>query len=358
MTMHRAKGLEFEHVVLFGLGRLPGSSERRVLSWYDVPDEHGRQRKVISPVGPRAELTRDPVHRFIELSEADKNRHEQARLLYVACTRARKSLHLVGHTTTTPDGDDYRPPSKRSLLQLLWPALEPQFAQAFSADRRMPHDARIEPWLMPVRRQFKSDWILPPIESPTGQLQTEQGAATDEEVEFYWVGAEARLAGTIVHRCLHAIAEGRAPAEIEALPQYRPITRRWLKEMGVGDRMIDDISDRIETALRRILGDEKGRWLLRGEGRAELALTGVVEGTIESVVLDRIRIDNDGTHWIIDYKTSSHEGGNLDGFLQAEIARYAPQLRKYKTIYTAFAGTEARCALYFPLLQTFLEVDV
>ncbi|MGI9238852.1 MAG: UvrD-helicase domain-containing protein [Woeseiaceae bacterium] len=358
MTMHRAKGLEFEQVVLFGLGRLPGSSDRRVLSWYDVPDEHGRQRKVISPVGPRAELTRDPIHRFIELSEADKNRHEQARLLYVACTRARKSLHLVGHTTSNPDGEDYKPPSKRSLLHMLWPALEPQFAQAFSAGRQTPPDVPIEPWLNPVRRRFESDWILPPVDSPTGPLRTQPGVETEEKVEFYWVGAEARLAGTIVHRCLHAVADGRAPAEIEALPQYRPITRRWLKEMGVGDRMIEGISDRIETALRRIFDDEKGRWLLRGEGRAELALTGVVDGTVESVVLDRIRVDNDGTHWIIDYKTSSHEGGNLEGFLQAEIARYTPQLKKYKSIYTSFAGIEARCALYFPLLQTFLEVDV
>ncbi|MGI9249233.1 MAG: UvrD-helicase domain-containing protein, partial [Woeseiaceae bacterium] len=98
MTMHRAKGLEFDHVLLYGLGRLPGSGDRSVLSWFDVPGEHGGEMKVISPVGPRAELSTDPVHRFIEVSETAKDRHEQARLLYVACTRARKTLHMIGHT--------------------------------------------------------------------------------------------------------------------------------------------------------------------------------------------------------------------------------------------------------------------
>ncbi len=357
MTMHRAKGLEFEHVVLFGLGRLPGSGDHRVLSWFDVPDEHGSTRKVISPVGPRNELTRDPVHRFIQLSETAKDRHEQARLLYVACTRARKTLHLVGHTSITNDGDAFKPPAKRSLLNMLWSALEPQFAQAFSSESQV-EAAESELWMQPLLRRFETGWTLPPVSGVPGCSVAEDGVGKDEEVEFYWVGTDARLAGTIVHRWLHAFSEGRAAPDTALLEQYRPITHRWLKEMGVGDGMIPGINERVETALERILGDEKGRWIISGEGRSELGLTGVVEGEVESVILDRVRIDSDGTHWIVDYKTSSHEGGNLEGFLQAEEARYTPQLRKYKAIYSAYAKADVRCALYFPLLQTFLEVDV
>jgi ATP-dependent exoDNAse (exonuclease V) beta subunit len=104
--------------------------------------------------------------------------------------------------------------------------------------------------------------------------------------------------------------------------------------------------------------DEKGRWIINGDGHAEMGLSGVYEGNIESVIIDRVRIDSHGVHWIVDYKTSTHEGGNLAGFLQAETDRYRPQLAKYAAIYNAYAGTEARCALYFPLLKTFLEVDV
>ncbi|MDH4125412.1 MAG: PD-(D/E)XK nuclease family protein [Gammaproteobacteria bacterium] len=91
---------------------------------------------------------------------------------------------------------------------------------------------------------------------------------------------------------------------------------------------------------------------------AELALTGVYEGELISVVLDRVRIDEQDRHWIVDYKTSSHEGGKLESFLEAEVERYRPQLKKYRQLYLDYAHTEARCALYFPLLQQFVEVPL
>jgi ATP-dependent exoDNAse (exonuclease V) beta subunit len=359
MTMHRAKGLEFDHVLLYGLGRLPGTGNRRVLSWFDVLNEHGEERKVISPVGPRVELSTDPVHRFIELSDAAKDRHEQARLLYVACTRARNTLHLMGHTPVTPDGGAYKSPAKRSLLQLLWPALEPQYANAFADYVADDSDSNADDtWIDPVLRRFESPWILPAVPAIAGTGLTGEVSVEDQEVEFYWVGTEARIAGSIVHRWLHAFAEGRAASDPELLSDYRLVTHRWLQEMGVGDKMNASIGERVETALRSILSDDKGRWIVNGFGHAEMGLSGVYDGRIEAVILDRVRIDDDGVHWIIDYKTSSHEGGNLAGFLQAETDRYKPQLRKYVSIYNAYAGTDARCALYFPLLQTFLEVEV
>jgi len=87
-------------------------------------------------------------------------------------------------------------------------------------------------------------------------------------------------------------------------------------------------------------------------------MSGVVQGNIESIVIDRVRIDYDGTHWIVDYKTSSHEGGNLSNFLEAETDRYRPQLEKYAVLYRNYSGAEVRCALYFPLPQKFVEVSV
>lgn len=214
------------------------------------------------------------------------------------------------------------------------------------------------PWVLPVLRRFQSGWTLPPVADLPGPHAEAESATEHEQVEFYWVGTEARLAGTVVHRWLHAFAEERARAELRALPGYRPVTRRWLMEMGVGKGTANAISKRVELALQRILEDEKGRWVIQGEGQAELALTGLFEGELESVILDRVRVDDDGSHWIIDYKTSSHEGGNLPGFLRAEAERYAPQLTKYKAIYAAYANSPVRCALYFPLLQTFQEVNV
>ncbi len=354
MTMHRAKGLEFEHVLLYGLGRIPRPREQRVLSWYDIPGEHGDERKIISPVGPRSEIDRDPLHRFIELSETRKDRYELARLLYVACTRAKKTLHIMGHTAVANDGASIRPPAGRSLLRLFWPAVEGHYEAAFQSHEPVADDAETDEWWTPVLRRFDMPWTLPETPAlPGREAHVPDGA---DEVEFYWVGTEARIAGTIVHRWLHMLADGRASDVAEDPGKHVAASRRWLAETGVSGAMLDEISDRVGRALRGVLNDERGRWLLEGAGHAEFALSGFYEGRLQSVVLDRIRVDDDGTHWIVDYKTSTHEGGNLEGFLRAEADRYGPQLDKYAAIYNEYAGTRARRALYFPLLQTFLEV--
>ena len=49
-------------------------------------------------------------------------------------------------------------------------------------------------------------------------------------------------------------------------------------------------------------------------------------------------------------------GGDLEGFLRAEAERYGAQLEKYSAMYAEYSGTTPRRALYFPLLQTFVEV--
>jgi len=353
MTMHKSKGLEFEHVLLYGLGRLPGRSGRSVLSWFGIPDEGGEERKIISPVGPRVEVENDPVHRYIELTSGSKDRNEHARLLYVACTRARISLHLLGHTLATPEG--YKPPAKNSLLRMLWPAVESEFSATFKADAIVTSEDAETSWKLPRLRRFEDNWTVPAIAPLPGVAAADPDAdGPNDEVEFYWVGTEARIAGTIVHRWMQVLAEGRA-ALADAEVQWR-VTGRWLREMGIGDDMQSGIAARVQAALDGIRGDEKGRWILEGEGHAEFSLTGVFEGVVESVILDRVRVDESGEHWIIDYKTSSHEGGNLQGFLSAEVERYAAQLQKYAAIYGAYSGKQPRCALYFPLLKEFVEV--
>lgn len=355
MTMHRAKGLQFAHVLLFGLGRVPGASERAVLGWFDLPDSEGGGGKIISPVGARGDLENDPIHRYIERTESAKDAFEYGRLLYVACTRAEKGLHITGNVALTKNGSEFRRPDARSLLNLVWSHVEATYREAFNPEQ--PRDAASpDPdWLHPVLHRFDSPWQLPDIAEPPGTAHGDEEASVDNPVEFYWVGSAARLAGTVVHRWLQRAADGIVDIENGVA---KVTTERWLREMGVGDDLMRDIIRRVDDAIKAVATDARGRWLLSGKGYAELELSGVVDGALKSVVLDRVRIDDDGTHWVVDYKTSSHEGGNLQGFLQAEVERYRAQLQRYVELYSDYSGAKVRCALYFPLLQEFVEVPV
>ncbi len=87
--------------------------------------------------------------------------------------------------------------------------------------------------------------------------------------------------------------------------------------------------------------------------------------------IDRTFVDQDGTRWIIDYKTSRHEEEDVDAFLDQQQERYKEQLEKYGALMelqddihgriSAERGQEPGTArtiklgLYFPLLQGWRE---
>jgi hypothetical protein len=53
----------------------------------------------------------------------------------------------------------------------------------------------------------------------------------------------------------------------------------------------------------------------------------------------------------VDYKTSRHEGADLEAFLDRERDRYAPQLTAYGNLRKG-----SRQGLFFPLLRGWREV--
>ncbi len=359
MTMHKSKGLEFDHVILPFLGRYTSSSEQAVLSWLNVPAAGGGSDLVLSPVGPAYELENDPLHAYIEGARRRSERLEQDRLLYVACTRAKRTLHLVAGVSVS--GDAPKPPDPRSMLASLWPALQPEVLGAFAQSAPKPADSEADDsalFVLPRLWRRPSDWS--PATPPALPAAIESIDVLDDQatpIHYEWVGAMAREAGVFVHRWLERwVAAGRLP-DREALADVRSTTERWAHAAGLRGNDVDQVCTRVRAALEGILADPKGRWILDGPGEAELPLTGVWRGQITSIVIDRIRIDDDGNHWIIDYKTSSHEGGDLDGFLKQETERYAEQLARYRHLYSAYSGTRGiRTALYFPLMQEFREV--
>jgi ATP-dependent exoDNAse (exonuclease V) beta subunit len=80
-------------------------------------------------------------------------------------------------------------------------------------------------------------------------------------------------------------------------------------------------------------------------------LTAVLDDVPRQFKIDRSFIDADGTRWIVDFKTSRHEGGDLARFLDEERRRYEPQLRGYADILRRYGPQPVRAALYLPLID-------
>ena len=358
MTIHKAKGLEFDTVILPGLARSPAHSDERLLQWLDHEAADGERRLVVAPIRPAGGT--DPILRYLKRIDAQRDTNEQLRLLYVAATRARHRLHLLAGVAQPTGAGLVASPTRTSLLARVWRTVRDEFALA--ADAVAGTDAPPDtPAVTPLRhvRRLPSDWMPPEPPAPQPWRPSPLADVQDPEVTFVWASETARQVGNVVHRTMQEIARHGPDAwSARWLAHLEPHLRRMLGMRGVPAAELDEAASRATQAVLNTLSDERGRWILdpgHRDARAEMPLTGWVEERMLNVVIDRSFVDSQGTRWIIDFKTGSHEGGTVDGFLDNEVQRYRGQLETYAYLMRRLDPSPVRVALYFPMLQGWRE---
>jgi ATP-dependent exoDNAse (exonuclease V) beta subunit len=90
----------------------------------------------------------------------------------------------------------------------------------------------------------------------------------------------------------------------------------------------------------------------------EWPLAGLVGQQLVAGRIDRTFVDDAGVRWIIDYKTSSHEGSGRRQFLDNERSRYESQLSLYARLLQLSGEANVSVGLYFPLLDEWLSWEV
>jgi RecB family exonuclease len=171
-------------------------------------------------------------------------------------------------------------------------------------------------------------------------------------VVYEWAGDTARAVGTVVHAWLQRLVQAPV-ARLADLPSFETAARRMLSREGVPGVELEPASRRVRAALERSIEDERGRWILSGaheDSRCEVPLTALIDGQLRHLVIDRTFIDDQGVRWIIDYKTGTHLGGDVRGFLDEEQERYRLQLEGYARAFSALEDRPVRTALYYPLV--------
>jgi ATP-dependent exoDNAse (exonuclease V) beta subunit len=347
MTIHKAKGLEFDTVIVPGLGSGTGRDDRKLFMWMETP----ARQLLLAPINPTG-TKGDDIYEYIRCIDKEKADHENGRLLYVAATRARRRLHLLGDTKLDEDAH-VRAPTKGSLLHKLWPAVNAQFVAP--GERRI---AVAKPAVAP-EKQSQLRRLLPGslrfAAPPAASWNAPRERPPFESIEFSWVGDTARRVGSVVHRWLQRIADEKANDWTKKrVERERGAIRRELVARGVVQADLERAADRVAAAISATLDDKRGRWILgpQRSARNEYRLTTTANGERRMLVIDRVFEDDVGDTWIVDYKTSTHEGSDPEAFLASEQERYREQLEGYVV---ALGNPKARRGLYFPLLKGWRE---
>ncbi|MEZ5510914.1 MAG: UvrD-helicase domain-containing protein [Gammaproteobacteria bacterium] len=349
MTMHKSKGLEFDVVFLPQLHR-KGRRDDKPLILVDkqtaILDEH--QELFIAPAMP-GPADRNSVYEYLWKIRLQRSMNEAVRLLYVACTRARKQLYLSACLIQKDEDKEPNRPDSASLFATVYPILS-----ATAEEHVIPVQ---ETAVAPAR--FRRPRLLPgraaiPVTS-AARPATSASINTDEpeQPDIH------RSAGILLHRMLEVWARYPAsiPAAISDLQEQQ--WRHQLIHQGHASEAAQQGAGWIRRALANLLANQARRhWLLEArheDAHVEYALSTSGEEGVQHWIIDRTFVEQ-GIRHIIDYKLAE-PAGDLNAFLAEETARYSPQLKNYREILTARDGKPCRTYLYFPLIDHLQEVE-
>lgn len=340
MTMHGAKGLQWDVVILPGLGRSGSNSDTPLLAFSEVPVKGDAMPLMAAKAATRS---KDALYKLIQNVEKSKDIHELQRLLYVACTRAKNSLHMLGHVS-----EKKGEAASGSLLRLLLSDGDDCFgAELFSV-------AISETSKTSQRNALQRMKNIP---SPLSELNFE----INSEAEYGWAGPEAAPVGNTLHAMLQQVAElGIESWNQQHSDEADTAMKRMLISEGLSGKLLESAHSRCKEGLEKTVNSKLGKWILSGnheDAHCEWALSSMHHGQLLNLIIDRSFIGEDGVRWIIDYKTGSHEGSNLNTFLDSEQQRYARQLEGYRELLTRMdPDRPIKTALYFPAFDGWREL--
>ena len=331
MTIHKAKGLEFDHVIVPFLDRQTRNQELPLLRW-------SLERK-----GLMVGVKNDSLYEWLNYKEKQKSENESKRLLYVALTRARRTL-FSSHTKSASG----KPSGLAKFLQK---------AEVTKIDGKHPaaieselHEQVIVPTNLlrhlPKDYQWKQPSHVNLSHSPIPAYKKSENTGNISTFEM--------TVGVLVHQSLSWLTENKD----SNVNDLKPVIRLWSNNQYSDNEISSALCDQVTMQIEKTLENERGQWILKSHKNevSEFGLTGIVDGVIQRVYVDRMFIE-DGTRWIIDYKSGAPKDlDHKEPFCQEQIARHKPQLQTYHTIASNLYPEQIRTALFFTAIAIFKEV--
>ncbi|HEV2645628.1 MAG TPA: 3'-5' exonuclease, partial [Acidobacteriaceae bacterium] len=349
LTIHKAKGLEWDVVLIPALERATANNRARLLTWSELSSSDSPSTAahiMLAPIPGRGEPSK-ALNAWLNSIHKSRETAETKRLFYVACTRARQELHLFASPTLTAAGTPALPAD--SLLKAAWPAAALHFAAASTASptatpittqtwaqslasespteseplalaaaaeailqfpaateatssrsatpilQRLPTDfdptARFTP-----TKPCPSDPELAEGEEPPHSLRsTITPDAASSPTHLYVSRPEgsyaARSFGNTIHALLDVlatrIAHGDTPATLLAeLPVWLPRISSLLRADGLPRPTIDRLTREALTALTQTLNDPDGQWLLASHAGSSNEFSLTAEASVSEIDRD------------------------------------------------------------------------
>ena len=359
MTIHSAKGLEFDSVIVPYLEKKPASDSNQLMHWMEHPLKNGNNALLLAPIHAVGDDT-DPIYQYISRQQKKKLDNEISRLLYVAFTRAKKNLFMLYAPTVKSDHEKKAPPG--SFLDKLWA----QFANLEVAinTRSENSDTSPHPPNTNIRfmKRLTKHWHNPISSySCSTDSSVNIGEQHRKRTAFTMPSNYHQLLGTITHRILyHLSQQGLNWWSLRDTADQVYYIEQQYRQINMSPDQIDAATKATMQMINNAINDDRGQWILANHNQAEseFAITTHTDGKLTALVIDRTFIDDNGNRWIIDYKSSTLSDDDLDKFLATEANKYREKMQAYGNAMRLSDERPVKLGLYFPALPAWREWDL
>ena len=378
LTMHKSKGLEFDHVLLPGLSQSTKHDDKDLLVWHERLNAEGNPRFFLAAVTATG-LEESSLYKLIRHEKKVRQKLESARLLYIAITRAKKSATLFACLSRGEDGEFSTPPAG-SLLALVWPQLRRQICCTAQTSSDPSDRPPANPSSLQSPKQATKISRLNPNLGFTDEEQKRMTALTVDNENRWQTGdtssedcpehaipathAErvASKIGTLIHKVFETYT--RSNSKPDYLAKFEKVIAFWelnLRPLQLPSMERKRILNHMKATVLKTLSDPKINWIFDNEhreGACELRISRQQNGYTQQFVIDRTFVDQDDTRWIIDYKTSQQQPEQTESeFIQSQTEKYRSQLENYRDLMKATENRTTRLALLLTDIPAVVEIE-
>ena len=372
MTIHQAKGLEFDHVVLPFVTKPSRADERPGLRWRQT--EEG----LLAATRHDGDST-GSMYAWLEYEHKARVQNETKRLLYVAVTRAKKSLCLTG---TLAAGSFARRHGKLTLTSearlrtdtLISPIWNEAQAIAKLHPRRRTASKSINGGQNPTQlKRLPSGYSYQADDSFAEiRIASAYGLPGEEDTGVRWEdmpdqnfrswgSRTSALVGNVVHEGLKWLSEH--PSDMDPttrIESLRPLLHHMLMREWLEGKALESAFRQVIRHLIRALKHRDCQWILkpRDSAQSESAFTAVIDNRLVNLRVDRTFVE-DGMRFIIDYKTAKRlrQETRVD-FRDRQIQEHAPQLRRYASAFQQYEDLPITAALFLTSTPELVRVPL
>jgi len=364
MTIHKAKGLEFDIVFLPFMDWKPLSGGSGALPPYLLERIPGTAGEHVVAMGrDRRNRQSSPVYELLKKFQKNRSWGEAKRLFYVAATRAKETLFMSG--VAKVKDDDTLTTGNKNILEWVM-----EYEGIDGADiNTIPTGKNIAIELNPLSLHMPPDgtkdehvlpepYVLSPerpaytmAKSPSSMVDDAllaEETLSDDEALFN------RVRGVVIHSILSTAISGRP------LPATPAVASALYAGGAPKDLSKETVAGILEEAGKTLADPFITRLLESPETKSEWEIEDMPgEKRVRSGIIDLAALDGD-TWWICDFKTSRPEDGQpVEEFIAHEKELYRPQLETYHEMLANLKNvpkSQIRTGIYLTALQRWEEL--